>query len=334
MADTNKATDGPGPYTKEGFDSSRFPDYDTTFITEEELSAFEYALKAPDLEPISDDASAVLGNGADSPLLTNRDSTPSFQREGSTASILSRRPPARKRSTSSLFITSKNDWAPVHEKVKRQRKESQKNGKSGKTPRKRRNLGLDGRSTDETREGYLYSLLKWPMLFGVGVWVTGLSAAYLLTRLYIWMYEYFIAWRGTRHKLRQKMTSTDNYEDYIAAAKEMDSFLGNDKWKDDPEFAYYDHKTIKRVLDSLKKHRRRAEAEERYGEKGSGNYKNRPVEELRSLVQACVKNNFVGVESSRLYSQTYYGTKTLVQEFIEEGTFTIEVRPRCRLMIT
>jgi hypothetical protein len=43
------------------------------------------------------------------------------------------------------------------------------------------------------------------------------------------------------------------------------------------------------------------------------------VEDLKALVEACVKDNFVGVENPRLYSQTYYGTKNLVQNFIEEG---------------
>ena len=47
--------------------------------------------------------------------------------------------------------------------------------------------------------------------------------------------------------------------------------------------------------------------------------KTRPIEELKNLIEACVKSNFVGVENSRLYSQTYYGTKNLVQEFIDEG---------------
>ena len=42
-------------------------------------------------------------------------------------------------------------------------------------------------------------------------------------------------------------------------------------------------------------------------------------EELRRLLEACMINNFGGIESSRLYSQTYYGTKNLLQEFIEEG---------------
>ena len=31
-----------------------------------------------------------------------------------------------------------------------------------------------------------------------------------------------------------------------------------------------------------------------------------------------VKNNFLGVENPRLYSETYYGTKNLAQDFIDE----------------
>lgn len=45
------------------------------------------------------------------------------------------------------------------------------------------------------------------------------------------------------------------------------------------------------------------------------------AEELRILLEACVKNNFGGIESARLYSQTYYGTKSLVQEYVEEGVY-------------
>ena len=48
------------------------------------------------------------------------------------------------------------------------------------------------------------------------------------------------------------------------------------------------------------------------------------VSRLRSLVEACVKNNFVGVENSRLYSETYYGTKRLAQEFIDEVQISLE----------
>lgn len=310
MADLRKATDGPSPNSKEGYDVSLLPDCYRQFVSEEDIAAFAAALAAPDLEPISDDASILLGNGVNSPSLERQGTNASF------ASLREKNQAAhRKGSQASLFITSKNDWAPVHERVKRK-----EGGKTGKRPRKRKGTR---RTTDETREGYLYSLLKWPLLFVVTLWVCGLGISYLSTRLYIWLYEHFIAWRGTRRKIRKQMLATTNYADWVKVAEEMDAFLGNDKWKEEDEFAYYDHKTIRRVLESLRKQRRRAETEEKFGEEGSGNYRTRPIEELKTLVRACVKNNFVGVESSRLYSQTYYGTKNLVQEFIDEGELLV-----------
>ncbi|KAF4628169.1 hypothetical protein G7Y89_g9981 [Cudoniella acicularis] len=101
-------------------------------------------------------------------------------------------------------------------------------------------------------------------------------------------------------------------------AKELDRFLGNDKWKEEDAFAYYDHTTVRRVLDQMRRCRRRVEAEDTVGTSINGTSSGKAIEELRALVEACVKNNFVGVENSRLYSQTYYGTKNLVQEFIDE----------------
>ena len=103
-------------------------------------------------------------------------------------------------------------------------------------------------------------------------------------------------------------------------AKELDTFLGNDKWKVEDAYAYYDHKTVRRVLDQIRKCRRKIEEEDKNGVKGNGTARrSKAVDDLKALIEACVKNNFVGVENSRLYSQTYYGTKDLVQEFIDEG---------------
>lgn len=43
------------------------------------------------------------------------------------------------------------------------------------------------------------------------------------------------------------------------------------------------------------------------------------VEGVCAVLHACVRNNFAGVESFRLYSESYYGTKNLVQEYLDEG---------------
>lgn len=243
----------------------------------------------------------------------------------------------------SLFITAQNDWAPVHQKIVR----TGTGGTTGKKKRrtKRPRAIRPGRRTkDETREGYLYGLLKWPFLVFVGGWLLGLSAAYVLTRYYIWFYEYFISWRGRREQLRRNMRATGNYRDWRAAARELDEFLGNTTWKETNEFAYYDCKTVRRVWESMKKSREAAETVERKIAEGASveteerQEGEKAVEALRALLTACVKNNFVGVENPRLYSQTYYGTKNLVQNHVDEGrlffpfSFCVEKRGCCYLL--
>jgi predicted acylesterase/phospholipase RssA len=197
-------------------------------------------------------------------------------------------------------VTALNDWRPVHQRVRR---------KAGTGKKRKKNK-------DETREGFVYVALKWPLLFFVMTWIILLGAAYMSTRLYIWMYEHFLAWRGKRNNLRKSARSKTNYSDWIKAAQELDVYLGNEAWKEEDDYAYYDHKTIRRVIDQLKARRKRASADQN----GYTNNENQSqaVEELKGLVEACVKNNFAGIENPRLYSETYYGTKNLVQEFIDE----------------
>lgn len=194
-------------------------------------------------------------------------------------------------------VTALNDWRPIYQRVRRR-------GNKGKPKRKPK------RTKDETREGFVYTILKWPLLLGVFAWIIGLGISYLLTRLYIWGYEHLITWRGQREEYRRKVQSAANYEDWINAAKELDEYLGNQQWKEVDDYAYYDHKTVRKVKDQLKERRGKA--------CGSGNDSRHAIQELKGLVEACVKNNFVGVENPRLYSETYYGTKYLAQEFIDE----------------
>lgn len=74
------------------------------------------------------------------------------------------------------------------------------------------------------------------------------------------------------------------------------------------------------MLDQIRKCTRKIEEEEKNGVGNGTAKRSKTVDDLKALIEACVKSNFVGVENSRLYSQTYYGTKNLVQEFIDEGT--------------
>ena len=317
MADFSHKTDGPSPLSDEGYDESLLPDFHRDFLSDEHLQAFASALSAPDPSPSTDDLlspvpsgsfhESILGNGLGNGVTGAR--SPSMGRS-SMDSARSKVDGARSRE--SLFITAQNDWAPVNP-VRHSSSKSKKAKAGSKSRRKKQ------RSSDETREGYLYTLLKWPLLGIVIAWVSGLGISYLWTRLYIWLYEHFVAWRGKRERLRRKLHGTTNYADWVKEAKELDAFLGNEKWKEDDEYAYYDHKTVRRVLEQMKRCRRRIEGSSN-GSASSG-VEEKAVEDLKALVEACVKNNFVGVENSRLYSQTYYGTKNLVQDFIDEGMY-------------
>ncbi|MCJ1374710.1 hypothetical protein MMC20_005942 [Loxospora ochrophaea] len=199
-------------------------------------------------------------------------------------------------------VTALNDWRPIHQRVRR---------KGSRARSKKRK-----RSKDETREGHVYALLKWPLLLVVFGWIISLGVSYVATRLYIWAYERLVTWRGTRERLRRKIRSKTNYADWMNAAKALDEYLGNEQWKETDDYAYYDHNTVRKVKDQLKVRRERAGREEHSQPGALSN--SQAVQELKSLVEACVKDNFVGVENPRLYSETYYGTKHLAQEFVDE----------------
>jgi len=219
---------------------------------------------------------------------------------------------------SSLFITALNDWRPVRQRVRRKGQPHM-------------------RGKDETREGYLYSLLKWPLLIGIFGWIVFLGVSYLLTRLYIWLYEQFVTWRGKRERLRAALRNSGNYEDWTKNAKELDTFLGNDRWRKEDDYAYYDSKTMRRVQSHMRRYRQQAEADEalpdlKFDAPSPGH--TRPIDELRGLVEACIKDNFVGFENPRLYSETYYGTKELVQSFVDEVQASLTLLNKTRQLDT
>ncbi|TGZ79935.1 FabD/lysophospholipase-like protein [Ascodesmis nigricans] len=240
----------------------KLPDFDKTFINPADIAAFTAAIHAPP-DPASLQRSSIPGSSSDG-----------------------------------QFISAHNDWAPLHQKIR-------------KRPKKL------SRRRDEAREGFVYTLLKYPLLILVFSWIALLSMLYALTRFYIAAYEYFFSWRGKRAALRRKLRAAESYEEWCRAAEELDRYLGVEKWKEVDEFAYYDSATVKKMVKGLREARLRAEKEE-------GEAKERASEELRVLVELAGKNNFAGVESARLYSQTYLGTKKLVQEFVDEVQKAIE----------
>ena len=197
-------------------------------------------------------------------------------------------------------VTAINDWRPIHQHVRRRGARARK-----KKPK---------RGKDETREGFVYNILKWPLLLLVLGWIIVLAVSYFATRLYVYGYEHFFTWRGRRRELRRRLRLKTDFEDWKRAAKELDEHLGNQRWKEMDDYAFYDYTTVRKVTGQLKAGRARASLEEQTHHDAT----REPIDQLRRLVEDCVKNNFVGVENPRLYSETYYGTKDLAQDFVDE----------------
>ncbi|EXV03914.1 patatin-like phospholipase and DUF3336 domain protein [Metarhizium robertsii] len=332
-------------FPPEAFDASLLPDINREFLEPHDIEAFVRALQAPDpLHSPADETGGLKSprSGASPATLTKRNSQAGLDDANdhdsadaiaaAAAAVGGDLPAPTDTPTQGTFFTAQNDWAPVSPALYRRRRSSKKcKQKKGASKAVEGLLGT--RTKDETREGYLYQLSKWPLLIFVFAWLTGLAIAYLSTRWYIWVYEHFFTWRGRRETLRRNMRKASTYKEWVAAARELDAFLGRQTWREENEFAYYDSKTVKRVWDQLKKLRIKAEAQEIQSARQHGDHRT-AMEDLKSMVEACVKNNFVGVENARLYSQTYYGTKNLVQNFVDEVERSIKLLLRTKQLGT
>ncbi|KAL1583417.1 hypothetical protein WHR41_07608 [Cladosporium halotolerans] len=282
MADEKKASDGPSVSDSDAWDYRTLPDWDDDFYSEDDILAFASALSAPETSPSEED-------------LLN---------------------PKRQNAE---FFTALNDWRPIHQRVRGE--SSASDGGHGGINKKSRKAKKPQRGKDETREGWTYTLVKYPLLIFVFGWLFVLFVGYLITRLYIYLYEQYVTWRGKRERLRKNLRMQTNYESWIKAAKDLDRHLGSDKWKEDDESSYYQYRTIKRVLVEMRKLRHRAEQEEHETNSSPGF---RAIDNLRGLAEACVKNNFSGFEDPHLYSETYYGTKDLLQAYVDEVSRSLQ----------
>ncbi|BFZ58208.1 hypothetical protein PYCC9005_005270 [Savitreella phatthalungensis] len=185
------------------------------------------------------------------------------------------------------FIKALNDWRPV--------KEYLQHGKKRKSGR-RKNAGLDehGHST-------IFMLLRFPLLIFIFGWIFALAFFYALTRVYVAAYENFWLWTGEQGRLRDRLRKVNTYEEWKEAALALDISQGHEEWKQDPEYDYYDWRSIRKMARQLRAARAVSDKDE-----------------LRRLLTDCVKSNFCAVESPRLYSMTYYGTKHLVDIYYDE----------------
>ncbi|GAA5822287.1 hypothetical protein JCM11251_006289 [Rhodosporidiobolus azoricus] len=182
-------------------------------------------------------------------------------------------------------ISAVSDFAPIKQKVRR-------------GPKRRK---------DVVREGWAYHVSRWPLLLLIFFIIFVEFLCYLVVRQMVNIIEFFGAWRGERGRLRLALRNAETYEEWKETALKLDAHLGLSQWKKHPTNAYYDAPLVRRVLRALSSLRSSNDAEG-----------------VAAVLHAALRSNWAGTESFRLYSESYYGTKELVQEYVDEATRSLE----------
>lgn len=177
-------------------------------------------------------------------------------------------------------VSALSDFAPVYLKVKRRRK---------------------GEKPAVLRQDWLFLILRWPLLCFIFAVIFVQFSFYVVIRQLVNTKEWLTAWRGPKGLLRKRLRAAQTYDEWKAAAQALDEYLGFDEWKKTDEDSFYDWKLIRKVNRSLRILREKKD-----------------VRGVLGVLETCVRNNFAGVESSRLYSETFFGSKALIESYYNE----------------
>ncbi|KAA1137654.1 hypothetical protein PGTUg99_020019 [Puccinia graminis f. sp. tritici] len=124
---------------------------------------------------------------------------------------------------------------------------------------------------------------------------------YVSVRQIVTLIEIIVSCRGQEGRLKRKLSGAKTYEEWARTALELDELLGFEPWKKHSSNAYYDSTSVRKVLMSLERSRLIDDAEG-----------------VKDVLEVCLRANFAGIESLRLYSQTHLGTKTLIENYVDE----------------
>jgi hypothetical protein len=101
------------------------------------------------------------------------------------------------------------------------------------------------------------------------------------------------------------MQQAKTYEEWRQSAEALDKQFNKDEWKEIDAYGYYDYGLIYKIVRNLCKYRQSDKLDDALKQK--------------DILYACLKNNFGGIENQKLYSNTFIGTKRLIEDYVEEG---------------
>ncbi|WWD20167.1 hypothetical protein CI109_104643 [Kwoniella shandongensis] len=262
--------------TRNATSSTKEDIWSVSYVDEDHLKAFSQALSLSDTLPLEGEQSPFSPRSpADSPGISSaRNGGPGTWNYGPDNGSLDA--PGQMNLERVEKLTATSDFAPIHQKVSR------------RPPR-------------AASQGLTYHLIRWPLLFFIFFIIYLEFSAYVITRQVVNVFEWVVAWRGHKAKLRKELRNAKTYEEWAKAAEKLDSYLGFDEWKEVEEDSYFDYTLVKRVRRTLTRLRA---AKDTRG--------------LMDTLAICVRSNFAGTESVKMYSETFIGTKLAVEAHIQE----------------
>ncbi|OJD23739.1 hypothetical protein ACJ73_04907 [Blastomyces percursus] len=118
----------------------------------------------------------------------------------------------------------------------------------------------------------------------------------LLQRLYIWWFR-----KSPEDLARKRVATAESFEEWEAGAVALDEALGNDVWRESNHNIHYDHRVIKRRLQSLRQAKN-----------------DNDVWTIVHLIRSGLVRNLVNIISPQLYDRAHSGTKILIEDYITE----------------
>ena len=132
-------------------------------------------------------------------------------------------------------ISAAPDFAPIHETAQHRVQTS-----------KPRSIDRGG-----VPEGFVYGLLRWPLLCVLFTLITLDFWLYVETRQLVNAIESLWTWRGRSRALRRRLRRASTYAEWKRAALELDAYHQHDTWKLQDASALYDWQFVNRVVGRL-----------------------------------------------------------------------------------
>jgi TAG lipase/lysophosphatidylethanolamine acyltransferase len=110
-----------------------------------------------------------------------------------------------------------------------------------------------------------------------------------------------------RDVLFETLAAANLYEEYEAAAFQLDEVLGYDLWRQNPTSKHYDYRLIYQRLQAIITAR---EEDDVLG--------------LVSLLRSGLVRNLGNITASRLFNRAYAGTKLLIEDYITQVALAVD----------